>query len=257
MWNEPIGEEEEEEQEGVDAQHDGLDRGDTLDEMTEDAETPTMALASQRMWPQECEEDEESSAAPTGVWQPPPTRRIRIRHMDLDESDDDNHSDNELGRAQDEQESEEESEESEDEDEDEGRDDDELEEDEASEQHVVGGGARLEAGAHGQQASNGRWRGDEAPREASPNKWGVQVEIPEHHYHASSSEPSTHESSTTPASGSSSRSPGSAGGGVIKGKGSKKKKKRKESNKLEVGKDNMRIMAKRVNPTPETRNPKL
>ena len=39
------------------------------------------------MWPEELEEDEESCAAPAGQ-KPPPTRRQRMRHMDVDEDED-------------------------------------------------------------------------------------------------------------------------------------------------------------------------
>ena len=218
-------------------------------EEVEDAETPTHATGGAQMWPEECEEDEESCAATPGVWQAPATR-ARMRHMDVDEDDysDQDSSDQEHGQRtgdSEDENSEEEGEEGEEESEEgdsEGHDDDDIQEDEASERHVAipASPGQMEDEDEGEDVSEGPGirSGEVIQTGRRGRKWGVQVEIPDGNYFASSSNPSTRGSST-PASDS--RSPPANAGGQ-----KKKKKKKKKSGTLEVGQDNMILMAQRV-----------
>ena len=152
----------------------------------DDAETPTPHGSGSNMWPpEECEEDEESSAAPQGAWRPPPLRRLRHADVDEDSESDDSEA---TGCITDPSQFEDESEEgssSESDEEDESEEcsssgneeettdedvekDEGMEEDEASVRHT--------AGAPHATSEDSKERTAQS-KGSGVKKWGVQVQV--------------------------------------------------------------------------------
>jgi hypothetical protein len=257
-----------------DADSNRVGEADTMDVVDyDDAETPTPHGSSSNMWPpEECEEDEESSAAPKGAWQPPPLRRLRHRHADVDEDDESDDSEatgcitdpsqfddeSEEGSSSDEEDESEECSSSGNEEETTNEDvekDEGMEEDEASVRHTAGAPHATSEDSNERTAQS---------KGSGGKKWGVQVQvrnflffwtkvqvltqkallqIPERngshsHAHGQSKESSSSSvtpgsTTTTPASNYSSTPPAAHAGGS--GGSKKTRKKKKSAGKLEVG----------------------